>query len=70
MIQIEQLSNNYASPPSWDAFCDRQLTPTFELIFFCDCMFEIVSVCPYPEKRNYPRFVNTNSTVVSDTWLE
>ena len=29
-----------------------------------------LSICPYPEKRNYPGFVNINPTIVIDTSME
>ena len=31
---------------------------------------KIVSVCPYPEKRNHPSFVNISPTLVIDTSME
>ena len=31
---------------------------------------EILSVCPYPEKRNHPGFVNISPTLVIDTSME
>ena len=31
---------------------------------------KILSVCPYPEKRNHPSFVNISPTVVNDTSME
>ena len=31
---------------------------------------EIVSVCPYPEKRNHLSFVNISPTLVIDTSME
>ena len=31
---------------------------------------EIMSVCPYPEKRNHPSFVNISPTLVIDTSME
>ena len=65
----------YASPSSVDAYCDRQLTPKFELWveIFClstcfhmripkPCLSVAPSVCPYPEKRNHPGFVNISPT--------
>ena len=62
----------YASQSSGDAYSDRQLTLNFELwlkFFVCRHVslgFRIVcvSVCPYPEKRNHPSFVNISPTVV------
>ena len=69
------LYNIYASPSSGDAYSDWQLTLSFELWaekFLCADMFpyedyEIVSVCqsicPYPEKRNLPSFVNISPIV-------
>ena len=61
-----------------DAYDDWQLTPNFELwtkIFLCADMFpyedsKILSVCPYPNKRNNPSFVNISPTVVIDAWVE
>ena len=38
-------------------------------IFPCDDS-EIVSVCPYPDKRNHPSFVNISPTVVIDKSME
>ena len=29
-----------------------------------------MSVCPYPEKRNHPSFINISPTVVIDTSME
>ena len=31
---------------------------------------ERLSICPYPEKRNYPGFVNISPTLVIDTSME
>ena len=44
-------------------------------IFLCEDMFpyedsKTVSVCPYPEKRNRPTFVNNSPTIINDTWTE
>ena len=51
------------------------LIMSFELKFLCAGIFpyedsEIVSVCPYPEKRNNPGFINISPTVVIDTSME
>ena len=48
---------------------------SFELNFLCADMFpyegsKTVSVCPYPEKRNHPGFVNISPTLVIDTSME
>ena len=62
---------SYASPSSGEAYRDRRLTTNFELWveIFCADMFpyedsKILSVCPYPEKRNHPGFVNISPTLV------
>ena len=34
------------------------------------CLSVRLSICPYPEKRNYPGFVNINPTLVIDTLME
>ena len=67
----------YASLSSGDAHSDRQLTPTFDLWhkFFCVDMFSyadsgILSVCPYPDKRNHHCFGNISPTAVNDTSME
>ena len=69
----------YASPTSGEACRDRQLTTNFEIwveIFCVPTCFHVripkpcLSVCPYPEKRNYPGFVNISSTLVIDTSME
>ena len=62
---------------------DRRLTTNFEfwVEIFCvptcfhvripkPCLSVCPSVCPYPEKRNYPGFVNINPTLVIDTSME
>ena len=59
---------------------DWQLTPNFELWVDIFClptanMFpyensKTVSVCPYPEKRNHPGFVNISPALVIDTSIE
>ena len=63
----------YASPTSGEAYRDRQLTTNFELwveIFCVLTCFHVripkpcLSVCPYPEKRNHPGFVNISPTLV------
>ena len=71
---------NYASPSSVEAYRDRQLTTNFELWveIFCvptcfhmripkPCLSVRLSICPYPEKRNHPSFVNISPTLVIDT---
>ena len=74
-IMYVSASSGYAFPWSGDAFSDRQLAPNFELWaeqIFCVAtgdMFpyedsKILSVCPYPEKRNHPGFVNISPTLV------
>ena len=77
-----QIHDIYASPSSGEAYRDRRLTTNFELwveIFLCADMFpcedsKTVSVClyvcPYPEKRNYPGFVNISRTFAIDTSME
>ena len=46
----------------------------FHMIILKSCLFVCLSfhlsVCPYPEKRNHPRFVNNSPTVVIDTSIE
>ena len=68
-----------ASPSSREAYRDRRLTTNFELwveIFCVPTCFHIyedsktLSVCPYPEKRNHPSFVNISPTLVIDTSME
>ena len=69
---------NYASLSAWDAYCDRQLTPNFELWveIFCvpTCCIQMrISksvVCLYPEKRYRPSFVNVSPTSVFDTSMK
>ena len=34
------------------------------------CLSVRLSICPYPEKRNYPSFVNISPTLVIDTSME
>ena len=70
-------SNFHASPSSGDAYSNRQLTPNYELWdkIFCvpTCFHVRISkscVCPYPEKRNHPSFVNISPTLVIDTSME
>ena len=61
------------------AYRDRQLTPNFVFwveIFCVPTCFHMripklcPSVCPYPEKRNHPSFVNISPTLVIDTLME
>ena len=69
----------------WMHNSDRQLTPNFELWVesFCvptcfhyqygDSVIIVSvcpSVCPYPKKRNHPRYVNISPTLVIDTSME
>ena len=74
---------NYASPTSGGAYRDRQLTTNFELWveIFCvptcfhmripkPCLSVRLSICPYPEKRNHPSFVNISPTLVIDASME
>ena len=70
---------HYASPSSGEAYRDRQLTTNFEFwveIFCVPTCFHMripkpcLSICPYPEKRNYPGFVNIGPTLVIDTSME
>ena len=65
--------------PPGEAYRDRRLTTNFELwveIFCVPTCFHVkipkpcLSICPYPEKRNHPGFVNISSTVVIDTSME
>ena len=58
---------------------DRRLTTNFELwveIFCVPTCFHVripkpcLSVCPYPENRNHPVFVNISPTLVIDTSME
>ena len=56
---------------------DRQLTTNFELKYIlCADMFHMripkpcLPICPYPEKRNHPGFVNISPTLVNDTSME
>ena len=70
----------YTSPSFGDAYNYLQLTPNFVFwpdffFFFCVDMFpfddsEILSVCPYPDKRNNSTFVNICLTVVIDRSIE
>ena len=50
---------------------NRQLTTSFELKFFVCRDVPIREfqnrVCPYPEKRNHPGFVNISPTLLIDT---
>ena len=53
-----------------DAYCDRQLTPNFELnVFVCHISIRGFRnpVCLYPKIRNQPSLVNVSPTVVNDT---
>ena len=48
---------------------------SFELKFLCADIFpcedsKILSVCPYPERRNHLSFVNISPTLVIDTSME
>ena len=74
---------SYASPSSGEAYRDRRLTAYFELWveIFCvptcfymripkPCLSVRLSICPYPEKRNHPSFVNVSPTLVIDTSME
>ena len=54
-------------------FCTQILN--FELKFLCADMFpyedsKTLSVCPYPEKRNHPGFVNISPTLLIGTYIE
>ena len=81
-IILVWLSVYYASLSSGEAYMDRRLTTNFELLswnFLCADMFPCEdsktvsvcpSVCPHPEKRNRPGFVNISPTLVIDTWME
>ena len=70
-------AKNCPSPSSGEAYSDRQRTPNFELwveilcanIFPCEDS-KILSVCPYPERRNHLSFVNISPTLVIDTSME
>ena len=73
------LFNFYASPSSGEAYRNRRLTTNFELwveIFCVLTCFHMripkpcLSICPYPEKRNHPSFVNISPTLVIDTSVE
>ena len=70
-------------PSSGDPYSDRQLTLNFELWveFFCvptcfhmripkSCLSFRQSVCPCPEIRKHPIFVNISPTLVIDTSME
>ena len=70
---------NYASPTSGEAYRDRRLTTNFEFwveIFCVPTCFHMripkpcLSVCPYPEKRNHPDFVDISPTLVINTSME
>ena len=71
-------SRYYASPSCGEAYRDRRLTTNFDLwveFFLCADMFpyedsKTLFVCPYPEKRNHPGFVNISPTLVIDTSIE
>ena len=73
---FESVDCYYASPSSGDAYSDRQLTLNFELNFLCADMFpceipkSFLSVCPYPEKRCHPSFVNISPSLVIGTSIE
>ena len=60
-----------------NAYSDRQLTHNSEFEIFCVPTFfhkripkPCLSVCPYPEKRNHPGFVNNSPTLVINTSME
>ena len=68
------LANIYASSSSKDAYCDRQLTPNFELLAEV-FVYRHVSiwgfrnnVCPSPEKS--PSFINISLSVLIPIWME
>ena len=76
-------SDIYASPTSGEAYRNRRLTTNFELWveIFCvltcfhmripkPCLSVRLSICPYPEKKNPPSFVNVSPTLVIDTSME
>ena len=69
----------YASPTSVDAYNDRQLSNNNWALSWNFCVLTCfhmripkpcLSVCPHPEKRNHPRFVNIITTLVIDTSME
>ena len=73
----------YASPSSGEAYRDRQLTTNFEfwVEIFCvptcfhvripkPCLSVRLSICPYPDKRNRPGFVDISPTLVIETSME
>ena len=42
---------------------------SYNFMFPCEDS-KTLSVCPYPEKRNHPSFVNVSSTLVIDTSMK
>ena len=77
--RLTKLSISLCIPDLRGGYRDRRLTTNFELWVEILCVptcFHMripkpcLYVCPYPEKRNHPSFVNVSPTLVIDTSME